>query len=766
MTIQAPVRAATEDALRETILSVFQAHTEYARDDIDPEADIEGDLGIDSIILASIQADIYQKLELDDRGVQPNLSNIGQLVSHVEQRLTAEGKDTVALTATVAGATASPATPAAQSTEHDWLCDAVLEVYQHHTGYSREELSLDADLEGDLGIDSVTHGMVLAELPKLRGVESVAFPGVNTIGEVIDHLRSVPGESPPPPRGVVVAAETAGADAEGNNQGNAGRLDGNPASTDAGGSGSETTDAVADDTVSALIERVVRADADPTPVNGSATQLQIDGLSFSARGISGKEIGGFYQSLRDTQGIPDAVRLVDCDTPEKLLQYVRAVRQHQLEKIDSGSVRQASNAVSQDDDPRTMQDFVDLPHRDLFHKAREFRKFYRGKQQAQLYWYGMPLESQCRNRAVIYDEITGKRREFLMFASNNYLGLANHPDVIAAIADAARKYGATNTGCRIIGGTNRLHKELERRLADLKKREACILYPSGYSANLGCISALAGRRDLVFTDGINHMSIQDGCKLSGAQRKIYAHSMESLETALRKHSDHEGGRLIVTDGVFSMHGDILDLPRLLELARRFGARVLVDDAHATGVLGKTGSGTAEHFNLKGAVDLELGTLSKALAGIGGFVCGDEDVIEYLRFYSNSYVFAATVPAPVVAGMIVSVDVMAREPQRLERLWNNIHYLRGHLQEAGFDLERSNSAIIPVVVGDDKKTLEFGRAVRARGMYCQTVVFPGVAVGDARLRISVTSEHTTEDLDLAAQILLDAAEETGIAVTRH
>jgi glycine C-acetyltransferase len=350
-----------------------------------------------------------------------------------------------------------------------------------------------------------------------------------------------------------------------------------------------------------------------------------------------------------------------------------------------------------------------------------------------------------------------------MFASNNYLGLANHPQVIEAIADGARRYGATNTGCRLIGGSNVLHKELERRLAKLKGREACIVYPSGYSANVGCISALVQRNDLVFTDAINHMSIQDGCKLSGASRKIYQHSMSSLENTLKKYADYDGGKLIVTDGVFSMHGDIVNLPRLVELGQQYGARVLVDDAHSTGVLGESGSGTAEHFGMKGSVDLELGTMSKALASVGGFVCADEEVVEYLRFYSNSYVFAATIPAAVAAGVIASIDVMEREPQRLSRLWSNIHLLRSHLLGAGFDLERSNSAIVPVVVGDDRKTLEFGRAVRARGMYCQTVVFPGVAVGDARLRISVTSEHTEEDLDLAAQILIDAAREVNISV---
>lgn len=414
-----------------------------------------------------------------------------------------------------------------------------------------------------------------------------------------------------------------------------------------------------------------------------------------------------------------------------------------------------------DDDHRTMQDFVSSDHPDLFHKAREFKTFYQKKLKNNLYWYGMPLESACKNRAIIFDEVTGKSREYLMFASNSYLGLSNHPAVIDAIQDAAKSYGATNTGCRIIAGSNVLHFELERKLAHLKGRESAIVYPSGYSANLGAISALAGRNDMVFTDAVNHMSIQDGCKLSGAKRKIYSHSMVSLEKTLAKSSDHKGGRLIVTDGVFSMHGDIVDLPRLVKLAKQYDARVLVDDAHSTGVLGATGSGTTEHFNMKGEVDLELGTMSKALSGMGGFICGDADVIEYLRFYSNSYVFAATIPAPVAAGVIASIDIMLSEPERLTLLWDNINYFRSGLLTLGFDLENSESAIVPIVVGDDQLTLAYGRAVRARGMYCQTVVFPGVGVGDARLRISVTSEHTKEDLNEAINILHEAAVEVGI-----
>ncbi len=414
-------------------------------------------------------------------------------------------------------------------------------------------------------------------------------------------------------------------------------------------------------------------------------------------------------------------------------------------------------------DPRSAKDFVEQRDRDIFAKTRSFRSYLRGREREQLYWYGMPLRSRCTNRAVIYDEQAGREREFLMFASNNYLGLANHPRVVEAVCDATRTYGATHTGSRFIGGTNTLHKELERRLAAFKQRSACIVFPGGYAANLGTVSALVKSYDTLVVDKLNHMSIVDGGRLSGAGRKIYRHNdMADLERILARTAEQsDGGSLIVADGVFSMHGDICDLPEIVRLAKTYGSRVLIDDAHSTGVLGARGSGTSEHFGLKGEVDLELGTMSKALAGMGGFVVGDEDVIEYLRHYANSYVFAANIPAGVAAGLLASLDVIEAEPERLKRLWVNIDVLRGNLLDAGFDLERSQSAILPVVIGDERKAMEMGRAVRARGLFCQTVVHPGVSLGDARLRISVTCEHTRRDLDLATEIFTAAARETGV-----
>lgn len=630
---------------------------------------------------------------------------------------------------------------------YETLKQSVLHTFAQLTGYNVSELSLTSHLENDLGVDSIALAEIAVSLSRQFQLNTpLLIQDINTIQDALDGIlqREFQLSEKVEPTAIALS-------------GDADLWLGNlVCQIFASHSGYDVNELVLD--------------------AGIKSDLKIDSVSVASA----------QSELLDTLQLNSETAIANCNTLSALKQCLAAclVQEKGQDWFEQRGRGQSDPAIDHDadtttevtpptatpaainaeiGDPRTMRDFVGIEHPDIFHKAREFHLFYQDKKKRQLYFYGMPLETPCKNRAVMFDETTGQHREFLMFGSNSYLGLSNHPEIIHAIQDAASLYGATNTGCRIIAGSNVLHLELERKLAKLKGRDDCIVYPSGYSANLGCISALTSRHDLVFTDAINHMSIQDGCKLAGAQRKIYNHSLTSLEKSLAKYADHPGGKLIVTDGVFSMHGDIVDLPRLMKLAERYGARVLVDDAHSTGVLGKTGAGTSEHFNMKGQVDLELGTMSKALSGLGGYVCGDGDVVEYLRFYSNSYVFAATIPAPVAAGVIASIDVMLREPERLAKLWDNIYYFRTRLLNAGFDLENSDSAIIPIVVGDDAKTLFFGRAVRARGMFCQTVVFPGVSVGDARLRISITSEHTREDLDEAYAILVASALEVGVPV---
>ncbi|CAM5297492.1 aminotransferase class I/II-fold pyridoxal phosphate-dependent enzyme [Streptomyces aurantiogriseus] len=602
----------------------------------------------------------------------------------------------------------------------------VVDIVASRTLYDESHLRPDSHFEAELGIDSVLLQSVLAAVREHFGLGAGALHGgITTIRELADAVR---GELEAAHAGPAVTAGPGGTAGPGD----------------------------------AVLEAVVTAASRQTQYERH--QLDPDADVESELGIDSVILTSIVTEAAEALGLPrTASAAVDATTLRALAGHLRARTAHRHPE----SRTPAPTAGPEDDwDRRSMKDFVEERDRDLFAKARSFGPYLRRREEERHYWYGMPLRSQCRNRAVIYDELAAREREFLMFASNNYLGLANHPKVIEAICDATRTYGATHTGSRFIGGTNTLHKELERRLAAFKQRPACIVFPGGYAANLGAISALVRSYDTLVVDKLNHMSILDGARLSGAVRRIYQHNdMADLERILQRGAeDAEGGLLVVADGVFSMHGDLCDLPEIVRLARAHGARVMVDDAHATGVLGARGSGTAEHFGLKGEVDLELGTMSKALAGMGGFVVGDESVIEYLRYYSHSYVFAANIPAGVAAGLIASLDVIESEPERIKQLWTNIGTLRGRLLDAGFDLENSESAILPLVIGDERRAMEMGRAVRARGLFCQTVVYPGVPLGDARLRISVTSEHTPEDLDLAAEIFVDAARETGVRPT--
>ncbi|CAM5703751.1 aminotransferase class I/II-fold pyridoxal phosphate-dependent enzyme [Streptomyces canus] len=608
----------------------------------------------------------------------------------------------------------------------------VVEIVASCTLYDESYLLPDSHFEADLGIDSVILESVLASVNEHFALPAPLTAGPATIGELVDAVTQALG-------GAAV--------------------------------GLTDLHAVAPEDGDDLLEKVVAAAQRHTQYQRH--QLVPDADFESELGIDSVVLTAIIADVTRALGLGDGV--MDSVTATSLRGLVTELRSAQERKTPAdrvpsvdlapSSMPEAGTGPAKDIpewDGRSMKDFVEERSRDLFAKARSFGTYLRRREAEQLYWYGMPLHSRCGNRAVIFDELVGREREFLMFASNNYLGLANHPKVIEAVCDATRTYGATHTGSRFIGGTNILHKELERRLAAFKQRPACIVYPGGYAANLGAISALVKSYDTLVVDRLNHMSIVDGARLSGGIRKIYQHNdMADLERILKRADDRSGGRLVVADGVFSMHGDICDLPEIVRLAKEYDARIMIDDAHATGVLGERGSGTTEHFGLKGEVDLELGTMSKALAGMGGFVVGDEAVIEYLRFYSNSYVFAANIPAGVAAGLIASIDVIESEPERITELWSNIRLLRSQLADAGFDLDNTQSAILPIVIGDERKAMEMGRAVRARGLYCQTVVFPGVPLGDARLRVSVTSEHTRDDLENAAGIFVEAAREVGV-----
>jgi 8-amino-7-oxononanoate synthase len=358
-----------------------------------------------------------------------------------------------------------------------------------------------------------------------------------------------------------------------------------------------------------------------------------------------------------------------------------------------------------------------------------------------LYPYFQPIESSEDTEVVI----RGERK--IMVGSNNYLGLTHHPYVLERAREALYRYGTGCTGSRFLNGTLDLHEELERRLAVLMGAEATLVFSTGYQTNLGVISALATRGSVVLHDKLNHASLLDGAMLASGELVRYAHAdMAALRRALERHSSASAGMLVVTDGVFSMEGNIVDLPTVVELCEEFGARLLVDDAHSVGVLGENGGGTGEHFGLQHRVDLTMATFSKSFASIGGAVAGPEHVIHYLKHHARPLIFSASMPPSAVATVLGCLDVMEREPERRTRLWENADYLRNGLQSLGFDTGTSETPIIPVDSGNIEHTFVFWRALFDAGVFTNPVLPPAVPENACRLRTSVMATHTTDQLD--------------------
>ncbi|MFN3648303.1 MAG: 8-amino-7-oxononanoate synthase [Armatimonadota bacterium] len=354
--------------------------------------------------------------------------------------------------------------------------------------------------------------------------------------------------------------------------------------------------------------------------------------------------------------------------------------------------------------------------------------------------------------------VTVEGRERIVLGSNNYLGLAEHPEVRAAAADAAEKWGAGATGSRLTTGTLTLHAELERELAALKGAEEAVLFSSGYLAAVGTIPALVGRGDLVLSDALNHASLIDGCRLSRAEVRVYRHG--DAEHAAELLADRERFRraLLVTDGVFSMDGDLAPLPALCDLCEERGAWVMVDDAHGTGVLGKRGAGTAELLGVESRVAVQMGTLSKALGAEGGFVAGSSTLAEYLRNRARSFIFS-TAPAPsTVAAALVALQVAAREPGRRARVLRGAARLAEGLRALGFDARGGETPIVPVVIGAAEEAIRVSRRLEERGVWVPAIRPPTVPPGTARLRASVTASHTEADLDAVLAAFREVVDE--------
>lgn len=390
---------------------------------------------------------------------------------------------------------------------------------------------------------------------------------------------------------------------------------------------------------------------------------------------------------------------------------------------------------------------------DLFDKCRRFTAAHemigRG-----LYPYFQPIEASHDTEVVI----RGERK--IMVGSNNYLGLTHHPYVLERAREALYRYGTGCTGSRFLNGTLDLHEELEARLARLMGQESALVFSTGYQTNLGAISTLVGRNGVVVQDRLNHASLVDGAMLGHGKMVRYPHGdLGALRRVLEANS--RKGVLIVTDGVFSMEGDIAPLPALVELAEEFGARLMVDDAHSVGVLGRHGGGTAQHFDLEGRPDLVMATFSKSFASIGGALAGPEYVIHYLKHHARPLIFSASMPPSAVATVLACLEVMEQEPARREALWENADYLRNGLRALGFDTGISETPIIPVATGMMEHTFVFWRALFDAGVFTNPVLPPAVPESECRLRTSVMATHTHDQLDAVLDAFGRVGRELGI-----
>ena len=373
-----------------------------------------------------------------------------------------------------------------------------------------------------------------------------------------------------------------------------------------------------------------------------------------------------------------------------------------------------------------------------------------------MYFYNMPVSELKGSAEVVIDG-----RTMLMLASYGYLGLLGHAHINAAAAEALQKYGSGTHGVRLLAGTLDLHLELERTIAEFKHAEDAVTFSSGYVTNLAAISTLVGRHDVVFCDKYDHASIVDGCRLSGAELKRFRHNdMEHLETLLRRHADR-ATKLVIVDAVFSMDGDIIDLPRTAEICRKYGAQLMMDEAHSVGVLGESGRGVEEHFGMQDCVDVKMGTLSKTIPSVGGYIAGSRGLINLMKHAARGFIFSAAIPPAQAAAAKVAFEVILDEPARVGRVQRNAAQFMDGLKRAGFDTMQSETAIVPVLCGSDEKAYELVRLCQREDIFVLPVVSPAVPEGMARLRATVTAGHTAAQIERAVDVLQKAGKQVGL-----
>jgi glycine C-acetyltransferase len=358
-------------------------------------------------------------------------------------------------------------------------------------------------------------------------------------------------------------------------------------------------------------------------------------------------------------------------------------------------------------------------------------------------------------------------KKVINLASNNYLGLTTHPKLRERALEATRQYGVGSGAVRTIVGTMKIHMQLEEKIARFKNVEACVVFQSGFTANAGTVSAILGKDDFIISDQLNHASIIDGARLSRAKILVFEHkNLADAEAKLASVKDQPGRKLLISDGVFSMDGDIGPLPGLCDLAEKYSAIMMVDDAHASGVLGRNGRGTIDHFNVHGRVDVQVGTLSKAIGALGGYVCGSRDLIDYLYHRARPFLFSTSHPPSVAATCIAAFEVLEEEPERIEQLWDNTRFWKKQLAQLGFDIggrstPASETPITPIIIGDGKLTMDFSRQLFQQGVLATGITYPTVPEGKARVRTIMTATHTRAQLEQALEVLKKVGRGMGI-----
>lgn len=408
----------------------------------------------------------------------------------------------------------------------------------------------------------------------------------------------------------------------------------------------------------------------------------------------------------------------------------------------------------------SLADFIKVENADIMERARLFKEFSNDLvERGHALYRRVSLDGSSPVMRV-KDQYTGEVREMVYLASNDYLNLTKHPRTIAAGKAALEKYGSGAGSVPLLGGTLDLHIELEQKVADFKGCESAIIYTSGFGSNCGTLLSMLGENDIAILDMFVHASIIDGCKNSNT--KFFKHNdMNSLEHVLTKAKDKYRTKLIIVDGVYSMDGDIAHLDKIVDLAKAYGAYVMVDEAHASGVIGETGRGTPQHFNIEGKVDIVAGTFSKALGSVGGFIAAKKELVELLHFYSRPYMFSTAMTPQSAGSLIAALEVVEDEPHLREMLWSNIKYFRENLINLGFNLGNSQTAIFPIIIGDDFKVKDMCRRLHEMDIYVNPVVYPAVPKKSARIRMSIMSAHTKEHLDKALNALEIAGKEYNI-----